>query len=240
MECSEILNKKTELELKLEDIEDEIFDLEEDKDNVLIEIAHLGKLFMDKVEKIDKFIGDPFTDDFIRASMFCERIDNNRPFLQTVLIKENALVALNGYMLIEIHNSNIPNDLQNKLIMWDVRKDFNKNISELKVEDYINYDSVIPKEGFKHIIENVTAESFNSLLKVEEIDGSYTSCKIVYKDFIIYARKEFLETIFKALGNEIFTVKFIGPVEPIIFQNGHMLVLILPIRMSDEFYSERS
>lgn len=231
MEYNVILDRKMELESRLQEINDELVELGDEKDTVHYNIVQYEALLESEANKLDKFTGDDFVDDFIRASLFCDRL-NKGTFLQLVSVTKNFLVALDGYMLIKIYNNHIPKNLYNKYITWYTRKDFDKGISNLKIENFINYDEMIPEDEFKYVIENATTRTFKKLLKIEKIKTNPIMRRVIYKDCLIYMQQKHLDAIFKALGGETFTVKFTNFSSPIIFQNNHMSIMITSTKIA--------
>ena len=237
-ELIELQNEYKELDIRYGEIEAEIEELENDRDRVESQmndiekqIDHIKKEMMCvKIDALDIETDNKFTLDFIKASYFTARYNDARPVFQTVNITENELQACNGYKAIRIKNNEIPMELQNTKILWDVREKFEENIN--KVEgDFIKLSNIFPDpKDMKYKIEGINSEMFYEFFSAKEY-GTNGTFKLFYEDFMIAFNKELLNDALIALKGTTFTVSFMTSVSPVILESGDIQVLVLPVRL---------
>lgn len=215
---------------KIEELEDKKHSIEGKMDNIENKIAQIKKkMHESKIKSVDIQTTDPFTLDFIKASYFTTQDDDRREALQYVVIKENQICAVDGYKAITILNDNIPDELKNTYIMWDVRKDFKDNIRTDNI-DYPDISSIYPKEeNIQHILTDVTVDNFYNKFIVKKLKE--TTIVLNYKDFNIGFNPEYLDTALIAMEDENFTVSFVNPVSPMLLESERIKVLVLPKRL---------
>jgi DNA polymerase III sliding clamp (beta) subunit (PCNA family) len=197
------------------------------------------KMQTEKVKSLDIETTDSFTLDFIKASYFTAQDYDERPMLQHVNITENEIQAIDGYRKITIENDEIPEELKNTKIMWDVRENFKDHISKIEGK-YPDTSSVEPKkEDIKYTLENVTSENFYDHFTIKNLKESRQHTVVLtYKGFIIAFNKEFLDMALTTLKEEIFTVYFTNNVTPVILESERIKVLVLPKRLLDGWENE--
>ncbi|MBW9154264.1 hypothetical protein [Clostridium estertheticum] len=240
LELIKLEAKYGKLDESIGDIENEIESLEDEKSTIEYEMDEIEekitrikeKMLEVKIESLNFKTDDKFTNDFMKASYFTARGDSSRPALQAVNIKENELWALDGYRAIIITNNDIPKELQNTNINWDIREDFKENIINEKLA-LIDIKNIIPKkEEAKYIIPGVTPENFNNIFKtVEGKREKLATIKLYYEDFVIAAKGEFLNDALMVLKGKTFTIHFFSSVTPILITCENIEMIILPIRI---------
>lgn len=241
MKIIELEKEYKDLDEELEGIEGEIEDLdfkkdciERDMDIIENQISEIKKNMQNSAfEGLINESDDKFTMDFIKASYFTNRGDSSRPILSTVFVTDSELIALDGYRGIVIKNNQIPLGLHNKKIDWNVREDFENNISKVQGE-FIDIKNVIPKkEDAKYIITDVDSDNFYELLNSVpyEKETSREIIKLGYQDFKIACSKELMDDALMVLRGEKFTVYFYSNVSPILLENENMQIIILPTRL---------
>lgn len=220
-EIEELQSKQSDIECSMEEIETRISIIRK-------------KMLETEVEILNFETGDKFTNDFMKASYFTARSNPSRISLQIVSIKENEIWALDGYRAIIITNNEIPENLKNTNIHWDIRENFEDNIFDEKMS-FIDIRNVIPKKDeAKYVIANITSENFDETFKsVLTGTKNYNIVKLYYKDFLIGARKEYLNDALMVLKGKKFTVYFFTSVSPILIECDNMEIMILPVRLCD-------
>jgi len=219
---------------EIEDLESEQSDIEYEMGEIEIEIENNKKIMLGaRIETLNIETDDVFTNDFMKASYFTAKYNETRPALQTVHIIDNELWALDGYRAIIITNNDIPVELRNSFIKWDVREKFENNTLHEEM-NFIDIRTVMPKkEKAKYVIENVTSENFNETFMVEDIKNASIpgAATMKYEDFLYGINREFLNDALTVLKNQTFTVYFEGEVLPILFKSENIEILLLPIRI---------
>lgn len=220
---------------------EEIEDLETERENIgskmeLIEdeLKTLkDRLINEKTEKLNIETADPFVRDFITASYFCNKYPE-RPVLSCVNVTNNEIQAVDGYKAIIIKNSNIPEELKGKLIKWEARENFKDHILKSPHGDFIELDKVYPKhEDCTFKLENLTTNEFYDKLNVKFRENYYGGTIMTMNTNVtIGINKEYLEMALLPFKDETFNMYSGSPVEPIIFENEHKSVLVLPIRIN--------
>lgn len=220
---------------------EEIEDLETERENIgskmeLIEdeLKTLkDRLINEKTEKLNIETDDPFVKDFIIASYFCNKYPE-RPVLSCVNVTNNEIQAVDGYKAIIIKNPNIPEELKGKLIKWEARENFKDYILESPHGKFIELDKVYPKhEDCTFKLENLTTNEFYDKLNVKFRENYYGGTIMTMNTNVtIGINKEYLEMALLPFKDEIFNMYSGSPVEPIIFENEHKSVLVLPIRIN--------
>lgn len=211
---------------KMETIEDELKALK-------------NRLINEKTEELNIETDDPFVRDFITASYFCNKYPE-RPVLSCVNVTNNELQAVDGYKAIKIKNSNIPEELKGKLIKWEARENFKDYILENPHGEFIELDRVYPKhEDCTFKLENLTTNEFYDKSNVKFHQNYYGGTIMTMQtDVTIGINKEYLEMALLPFKGETFNMYSGSPVEPIVFENEHKSVLILPIRINKEGVTE--
>lgn len=217
---------------EIEDLESEQNDIEYDMGEIEKQITVAKKEMLAGIETFNIETDDVFTNDFMKASYFTARYDEGRPILQTVCIKENELWGLDGYRAIIITNNQIPKDLQNSYINWNIRENFEENILDENMK-FVDLRSIMPKkENAKYVIQGLTNENFNRVFKIEEMPCDIDDAgRLYYKDFICGINREFLNDALMALKGKVFTMYIETKVSPILIEAENMEILLLPIRI---------
>jgi hypothetical protein len=194
------------------------------------------KMLEKKIYEINKFTDDPFVNDFIKASYFSFKADDNgRHQFQYINITETELQASETHRLIIIKCPHIQAELKNTKIKWDVRENFKDHV-KTGVE-FPDVHRVIPsKEGAK-AYSGIKPENFYSLFKPSPFkfnpDNNDVECvKIDFDSVRIGLNKEYLDTALMVLDGE-FDLYVRGWLEPLTFESKDITIVLLPIRYSD-------
>ena len=134
-------NKKKELTFNIQEMKALLERAEKDLAQVTTECAYSkGKL--DQLT-YDLEVGEKseFLNAFLTASYFTPRGKNDE-YSQYIQIKEDKLMAVDGNKGIIVKCSDVPEELRNKFIKWDVREKFEENAIEKDVdfEDVFDID----------------------------------------------------------------------------------------------------
>lgn len=145
-EYKSVTSEIEELAYDLSNLENEQYRLENREIELENEIQELEKRLMDKeFEEIDNTsTGNKFRDAFIKCSWFCRKYDDNNMHLSYVRIEDDRLMATDGYKAIIVNCDNIPRELRNTFIRWDIREDFENNV-ERKLNTILSIDDAIQK-----------------------------------------------------------------------------------------------
>lgn len=219
---------------QIEDLEDEQNEIDGKMELIQEELKTLKyRLINEKTEELNVESDNPFIRDFILASYFCDK-NLNRPILSCVNVTKDELQAVNGYMAIRIKNQSIPEELKGKLIKWEAREKFEDYVLENPESKFIELDKVYPKhEDCTFKLENLRADTFYDRLNVKFLEEYWGGTIMTMQtDVTIGINKDYLDTVLLAFKGESFTMYSGTPVEPILLENEHKSVLILPIRLS--------
>jgi hypothetical protein len=223
-EYVQVTDEIEDLEYRQESLECRMNDIEE-------EIKEIKELMLSKmVEQLNIETDDPFLKDFITASYFCDK--DTRPVLCNVNITEDELQACDGYRAIIIKNTNIPINLKNTKIKWDIRESFEENINNTDKE-FINLKTAYPdKSTFTFKLEGLTSEDFYQKLNVDEPEEIDTCERvIIHAGEDICVNKEYMDSGLLAFKNEEFTLYASTKIAPIVLENERKSVIILPLRL---------
>ncbi len=221
------------LEMEIEALEDEKSDLGDEIDIMEKQIEKIKKQLLEqKMEQLSTFTDDPFINDFIKASYFTEKSDDcNRPLFNLVNITENTIEATDARRLIAIKNDAIPATLKNTKIKWDVRQDFEDNISNFKTE--------FPATG--GIIKDAKKGTYQGKVKVAELCSKYNA-KITAQgqrgyiatlDFVgqeISFNKTFLDQALMVFDGAEVDLYTRDKISPILMENEKVTVLLCPTK----------
>ena len=229
LEYNNIQFQQEELEASLYILGDEITDINYmlrklEKDLVTIEIESVN----------NELTGDEFIDSFIKCSYFCNKYDN-RNDLSCVSIKEDRLIALDGYKGIIIKCGSIPKELKNSYIRWDTREDFENNIekdmSSCVHSHLMNFiddgkSEVIIKGNLKGILESIRYKTIDGRIEVL----NYNNIKVGFN-------QKYLDLLYLVFSNEKVSVYYPkNSLNPLIVEDENKQVVILPIRLGDSCY----
>ncbi len=192
------------------------------------------KIIEIQILETDYSSDDPFEKDFFYASFFANREnDSNRPLYEHINITDNELWASDTRRGIIIKNNNIPSELRNTIIKWDVRDNFASNINKNVDRPYPDLKQVINQEknAAECRVENITAKDFYRLFKLEPVvQGEHRIiAKISCLGMEIMFNKFYIDIALKCLENMQFTVLIKDRESPIVFDNDAMSIIIMPI-----------
>lgn len=251
---SKLIELKQELkdnETEYEDIQDEIESfayqidcLESDKyilekigANIVTEIKSLEKQLVSKrFDEIDnELTGNKFRDSFIKASYFCA-IDEEPEVLNHVKVEENRLIAMDGCRGIIVKCDEIPRELENTFVKWDVREDFEEN-AKSRIWQTINLDEVI-KNGKSNAIFKIEADKFIESLYPQTIKSSslLQDEAVILKAYGRYGRKvafnkRYVDEMLKVFEGNIKVYWPKSSLDPIVVESEGQQALLCPIRL---------
>ncbi|AFK94259.1 MULTISPECIES: hypothetical protein [Thermoanaerobacterium] len=225
-----LTNKAEKLEREHSELEEQIYDLEIEKNDIESELDEINHKINIIRQNINDFVNnntDPFVMDFIKASFFCEqRYETGLSYLK---ITNNEIIACDGYRAIAVKNNDIPNNLKNTFIKWNVRTSFAE-----KTERDMRYPNIDIKQIAKNVMENyiykIRTDS-NGFYKVFNIE--YTSSNdvniMILNDYIALNQK-YLEIALNTFDKlENFDVYIVNKLREILLINNRISIIILPI-----------
>lgn len=188
-----------------------------------------------KIKSINNtFTGDRFTDDFIIASLFCRQGFTGNETLRYVSIKRDRLIACDGHKAIIIKNNDIPKELIDTQIKWDVRGDFKNNIKDEHFEypDIPNIFDDARKDN-KLIAKYVKYDEFCSRFNIEkpsQVDSNET-IRMEYSGVKVALNTFYLDTALEVLKDRTFQVSIKDSISPVLFEDDEISIIVLPVRV---------
>lgn len=244
-ELTKFTQEYNKLSEKYSDLDEEYYRVEAEKDCVEEQMNNIEEnieYIKSQLKKLDfEELDDNFNSEndfrncFIKASLFCcqdEGKDSNMMNrLKYIKITDNQLFACDGYKAIIVNCDNIPKDLQNTFIKYNIREDFENNIEINSPKDYVDLSKVIPS-NFKETIINTTINKFKEEIIYDTISsGNYELNLLKYKKVKVAFNKDYMDLIFKIFNKDNFDVMFPdSSVSPILFENDKQKVLLLPVK----------
>lgn len=232
----ELLKEQQIVEAECEEIEGEIEECEMRKDclesraeGIESEINSIKKRMLEASFNAE----NKFLQDFIKASWFCSTVDS-RSIVQYVRIVDDKLIALDGYKAIAI-KTDVPQELKNTFIKWDVRENFGKYIEN--IEQYPDVEKIF-EDAENETIDtyfNVIPEEFYEKFNAEKINEPFYGDVWLIKcgNTEICFNKEYMNPALMALKGSEFTLKVGGEVKPIVLENEYMKIIVLPIKRNN-------
>jgi vacuolar-type H+-ATPase subunit I/STV1 len=228
---NQLNSRYAEIEGEIEHLESKKFELEAEINKIELQIEAIKEQLLEiEMNKINAFIDDQFTNDFIRASYFALRNEETtRPVLKHVNITEFELMATDLYRGIIIRCSCIPTELKNSKIKWDVREDFAANINR-DLGNFPDLKAVIDetKKNSKIIFRDVEPNEFYS--KFEPADHP-RALRLRYSDEndLITLNKYYLDISLKCLEGQTFYVYITDRNSPIVMESDDTSIIIMPM-----------
>lgn len=235
-EYADVTSEIEDLSWGLSNLEYEQYRLKNKEIKLEKEIKDLEKQLMNKeFEELDNTLtGDKFRDAFIKCSWFCSKYENYNDLLTYVKITGKRLMATDGYRGIIVECNNIPENLKNTYIRWDVRNNFTENANPIVGAS--NYLEVLDKriqECNDNQILLINESKFKEMFYHEsrkESDKNITILK--HLDVKVAFNQDYLETILRAFKN--MDIEVYWPecwYEPIMIRSQYQSALLLPIRL---------
>lgn len=199
------------------DIEDEIKELEK-------------QLASKRFDELDnELTGDKFRDAFIKASYFCS-IDEEREILNHVKIEEERLIATDGCRGIIVKCDEIPWELKNTFVKWDVRGSFKKN-AKSRIWQIFNLSEIM-KDTKSNVVLKLEAEEFLEKLYFETVEVNGVITILNYRNIKVAFNKKYLDTLIKVFKGIEMTVYYPKNYwSPLIIVGGGQQAILLPIRL---------
>lgn len=236
-ELLSLTTKYNNLDQKFSVIESEIEDLENEKDDIEIEMSSLEKRIAELESEIllqeisSKISGGNFTNAFIKASCFAQRKEGGNGIFKHVSIGENKLIASDKFRVVILRGINVPEELKNSAIKYDVRENFADNINK-EVGKFPDVKEVVRKaREASTITKLLTSKDFYEHFNIEVKPKTYKhDIDIVKLNTGIQFNKFNLYTALLCFGDEQFDFYAKGILDPVLFDNENMSVVIAPLR----------
>lgn len=235
--------KEVEYENRVEELEDlqiEVRRAENRCDGLRAEIRQLEEELINA--KPAAKAKDGFVDSFIKCSYFC-RENDERFFLDHVMVEENRLIATDGIAGIIVNCNNISNDFKNALIKWDTRANFEEHAEDINIfpvgikESFLHMEDFIKQEKSENIIRLKT-EDFIHKLCVKRHIYKETSSEIImleHSNLKVAFQKYYIDKLLMAFSgmNIIISYPKNGQ-SPLIVEGDNQQALFLPVFLGDE------
>lgn len=220
-----------DLSWNLDNLENEQYKLENKEIKLEKKIEELERQLRDKeFEELDNTLtGDKFKDAFIKCSWFCRRYDNDNVDLSYVRIEDDRLLAIDGYKAIIVDCDNIPEELKNTFIKWDVRDGFANNIEE-RPNTILSIDDAIRK-GKGNVKIKMNEREFREKLHWK---GKGKFEILEHKNKKVAFNKEYLNLVlrtFKCMDIIVYWPN--SEYMPLVIKNENQEVMLLPVVLNN-------
>lgn len=220
----------------ISELEDEAIAIGDRSEYIVKEIEELERQLAEIAfkELDNNLTGDKFKDSFIKASYFCKQ-DNLDEKLAYVEINEDRLIALNGYMGIILKCDEIPRELQNSYIRYDVRDNFQEEAEKRRKYGSIDLEKFIEDTKNDNVHSNIID------INVRDFMNKFF-CRIVKNEFIVLKynnlevafNEKYLDMVIKLFGQENVKVYYsMYNVNPLILESLEQKVVLFPVRLNE-------